>query len=388
MNFIDVLIVLFVLSSIFRGREVGFVRQLCSAVGFFGGLWLGAIIAPHLLHFAHQPGTRSLITVITTLGFALMFLVVGEYVGIQVKRRVHQLHIDTADSALGAIVAMASTLAAVWLSAAILLSLPLPSVQQTIKNSAIISELNQNLPSAPNVIADIGKLIDPNGFPQVFSGSEPAPHNAKLPPLGDMQHAVLADEKSVVKIQGEGCGGIVEGSGFVVGADLVATNAHVVAGIHHPYVSDQNGTRSASVIWFDSNLDFAVLKVSNLAGKPLFIDTSHVSPNTPGAVLGYPGGGNFTADSAVVLDEFTAVGRNIYGQGNTERDVYEIKATVIPGNSGGPLINQAGDVVGVVFAESTTYKQVGYALTSSQILSDLHQAEAQTHSVSTGNCAE
>ena len=109
---------------------------------------------------------------------------------------------------------------------------------------------------------------------------------------------------------------------------------------------------------------------------------------TDGAVLGFPGGGNFDATPAVVLDDFTAAGRNIYDQGNTNRDVYEIKATVIPGNSGGPLINTSGAVIGVVFAESTTYNQVGYALTTPQVLSEIHQAEARNQTVSTGSCAE
>lgn len=389
MNYIDVLIIVFAISAVFRGREVGFVRQICSAIGFFGGLWIGAsLVVPHIHGLAHTPTTWSILTLITTLGCAFLFLIVGEYAGIAIKHRVHQLHIDAVDGILGAGVGVVSLLAAAWLSAAIFLSLPLTGVQQAVKGSGIIATLNRTLPSAPNVLADLGHLINPNGFPEVFTGNEPIPRHAQLPPLGELNAAVVADEDSVVKIQGQGCGGIVEGSGFVVGNNLVVTDAHVVAGIRAPFVSDANGTRTATAIWFDPNLDLAVLRAKDLAGKPLLIDTGHVSPDTPAAVLGYPGGGNFTANPAVVLDQFTAVGRNIYGQGTTERDVYEIKAQVIPGNSGGPLINKSGDVIGVVFAESTEYKQVGYALTTSQILPELHQAEAQNHSVSTGNCAQ
>ena len=193
----------------------------------------------------------------------------------------------------------------------------------------------------------------------------------------------------MVKVDGQGCGGIVEGSGFVVGSDLVATNAHVVAGIAHPNVEDSNGTHSATVIWFDPNLDFAVLQVDNLAGKSLVIDSGSVSSDTPAAVLGYPGGGPFNVGPAVVLDQFTATGRNIYGQGSTDRDVYEIDATVIPGNSGGPLIARDGTVIGVVFAgESTSYPHTGYALTTSQITSEINQAAAQDQPVSTRTCAE
>lgn len=245
------------------------------------------------------------------------------------------------------------------------------------------------MPSAPTIISDLGSLIDPNGFPQVFIGGEPNPRlNQPLPNLGQLAAAVNKDKSSVVKIEGQGCGGIVEGSGFVVGNDLVATNAHVVAGIRHPYAEDANGNHSVTVIWFDPNLDFAVLRVSNLAGNSLLLKGGQAPKGTAAAILGYPGGGPFNAGTASILDDFTATGRNIYGTGDTNRDVYEIQGNVIPGNSGGPLVNENGSVIGIIFAQSTTYNHVGYALTTDQIINELKQAEAQNQTVSTGRCAE
>ena len=232
-------------------------------------------------------------------------------------------------------------------------------------------------------------MIDPNGFPQVFTGLEPSlPTNTPLPNLGSLTAAVQKDRASVVKIEGRGCGGIVEGSGFVASSGFVVTNAHVVAGVANPVVLDANGEHATEVVWFDPNFDLAVLRVSGLAGKPLDIDTAHAPNGTASVVLGYPGGGPFSAAPATVLSDFTAVGRNIYGQGATSRDVYGIKATVIPGNSGGPLVNRSGAVIGVVFAESTTYNQVGYALATPQVVTELHQAEARNTPVGTGQCAE
>jgi len=192
----------------------------------------------------------------------------------------------------------------------------------------------------------------------------------------------------VVKIEGRGCGGIVEGSGFVAGDGLVATNAHVVAGVAQPMILDANGEHHASVVWFDPNLDFAVLRTSNLAGAPLRIAATTVGQGTSAAVLGYPGGGDFTASPAAVLDAFTAVGRNIYNQGVTRRNIYSVKATVVPGNSGGPLVLQDGSVAGVVFAQSTVYDQVGYALTTQAISQELAAASTQTQGIATGSCAE
>lgn len=391
MNFIDLIIILFLASSLFRGFELGFVRQLFSTAGFFLGLLLGALLLePTTVGWVHTQTSRSLVTLLTTLGAAFLLLSVGEYVGILLKNKLALKKVDSLDNSLGSGLAFISVLLAIWLSAAIVLSLPLPSLQADLKGSKIVSTLNKNLPAAPTVIADLGHLIDPNGFPQVFTGLEPVPpQNVNLPNLGELQPAVKATAASVVKIEGQGCGGIVEGSGFVLANNLVITNAHVVAGIRNPYIIDSNGNHTAVAVLFDPNLDLAVLRTSKLAGTPLPINFSDVAQGTPGAVLGYPGGGNFTAKAAAVLDTFTATGRNIYDQGNVERQIYELKADVIPGNSGGPLVAKDGTVIGVVFAESTAYNHVGYALTGPAIQHDVTQAEAHSgRTVSTGGCAQ
>jgi S1-C subfamily serine protease len=387
---IDILIIVVLISAFIRGHEIGFTRQLFSTVGFFGGLFMGALLQPYTVKIAQSATDRALVTIATTIGMALIFLTIGEYIGMALKHKVLLKSVNEVDDWLGAGLSVVSLLLSIWLSASILTSLPLPSVQAAVRSSRIIAAMNRTLPSAPTVIADLGHLIDPNGFPEVFIGGEPTPApNVPLPNLGSLTAAVNKDRASVVKIEGQGCGGVVEGSGFVVSNDLVATNAHVVAGIAHPYVQDGNGTHSATVIWFDPNLDFAVLRVSNLSGGPLTVNSGIVKNGTPGAVLGYPGGGPFSADPAAVSDEFDATGRNIYGTGYTDRDVYEIQANIIPGNSGGPLVNSIGDVIGIVFAESTSYNHVGYALTTNQALHELSEAEASNQAaVGTGSCAQ
>jgi S1-C subfamily serine protease len=385
---IDILIILFAIGAVFRGREIGFVRQLCSTIGFFSGLFIGADLEPHTVLYAHTQIARVLITLLTTLGCALILLTIGEYVGVRLKSKVLLRPINLFDNGLGSLVSVGSLLFSVWLAASVITALPFESLQNEIHSSKIVATLNRVLPNAPTLIAELGNLIDPNGFPQVFVGSEPSPRaNVNLPSLGTMAYAVNHDRGSVVKVEGQGCGGIVEGSGFVVGPGLIATNAHVVAGIRHPFVEDSNGTHSSRVIWFDPNLDFAVLRVAHLAGPSLTISSVHIVSGTPAAVLGYPGGGPFSAGTAAVLDEFTASGRNIYGTGNTNRDVFEVQATIIPGNSGGPLVAKDGSVIGIIFAESTEYQHVGYALTTPQVITELKQATSNNQTVSTGRCA-
>ncbi len=389
MNLLDLAIIVALIVAMWHGIGLGLVRQVGSTLGLVSGLFAGAWLETKLIHLAHTPTAKALLALLVIWGVAAAFWSAGEWLGALAKFELHGDIINRLDGALGSIIGGVTLLLAVWLGASVFGNAPLMWLKEQIHTSRIVATLNDDLPAAPNLLGRIGNLIEPNAFPQVFTGLEPSVStNAPLPDMGELNAAVAADQASVVKIVGNGCGGIVEGSGFVAGNGLVATNAHVVAGVTHPTVLDGNGTHDATVVWFDPNLDFAVLRVGHLKGAPLVIDTKAASNGTAAAVLGYPGDGSFTAGAALVLEQFEAVGRNIYNQGQTTRSVYSIKASVRPGNSGGPLVEKDGDVIGVVFAESTTNNQVGYALAANAVHNELAQASLHTAAVSTGACAE
>ena len=78
---------------------------------------------------------------------------------------------------------------------------------------------------------------------------------------------------------------------------------------------------------------------------------------------------------------------DIYGSGTVIRDVYSIRGSIRPGNSGGPVVNADGRVVGVVFAASVSDKSTGYALTTAQVSTLARQGVKLTSRVSTGDCA-
>jgi S1-C subfamily serine protease len=386
---VDVLIVLIVIYAVSRNWGTGFVSQFFSAIGLVGGIFLGRLLQSYTVTLLHTPDTRAGITILSIFGVGLIGLSIGEFIGLNFKYRLVFKRFNTIDNYFGSILTGVTVLAIVWLAASVINTLPATRVKAYVNKSHIIAEMDKVLPAAPGVIADLGKIIDPNGFPDVFIGSEPIPNtNITTPTLGSLLGVVNADRDSVVRIQGTGCGGVVSGSGFVFANGLVATDAHVVAGIANPYIQDVNGKHDAKVIYFDPNLDLAVLKTTGLAGTPLKLDLKTLAADTPGAVLGYPGGGGFEANPAAVMQEFQASGHDIYGAGVTLRDVYEIKADVIPGNSGGPLISSDGEVMGVVFAQSTAYNHVGYALAMPKVATELNQAKLKTRAISTGECAE
>jgi len=387
---IDIIIIIILIISFIRGFNIGFVRQFLSTIGFLAGLLLGAYLEKYTISLAHTSFERSFIGLLTALGLAFIGVTIFEYYAIKIKQKLVIIKINFLDSILGSLMSIVTVLLAIWLGVALLNSFDVPQIQIDLNQSKIISYLNHHLPPAPTVIASLGRIIDPNGFPEVFLQGEPTlSKTIPIPNLGTLQPAINADKYSVVKIVGQGCGGIVEGSGFVVQNDLIMTNAHVVAGIEHPYISIYNGpTIEARTVYFNPNFDLALLKVPPLSLKVLHLSANIYPDGTDGAVLGYPGGGNLTIVGASILNHLDATGQNIYGNNITTRSIYELHARVIPGNSGGPLINQKDNVIGIVFAQSTTYHNVGYALTSNKVINYFNQNKNDQKTVSTGSCAE
>lgn len=392
MNVIDVLIMLFFLSALVRGIEHGLMQQICSTAGLILGILFGVLVQGKIIHLADDPASKALLVLITILTAIAIFGTLGDYLGGLLKSRVEQAKIKALafiDKGAGSIIAGATLLLAVWLGAAIFNSVPMPWLERQLKNSVIVAELNKTLPPAPDIVAKLGHLIDPNSFPNVFTGLEPRIDTSKpLPSIGELDEAVQKTRASVVKIEGKGCGGISQGSGFVADTNLVITNAHVVAGVEQPYILDGNGRHPAEVLWFDPELDMSVLRTSGLKGAPLPLRADLTASGAPAAVLGYPGGGDFSAHPAVVVDSFKAIGRDIYNQSKTSREVYSLKADIRPGNSGGPLIDKTGNVIGLIFAESTTYDDVGYALTMARVVEGLEQAKNRGTTTLTGSCTQ
>ncbi|MHB8293618.1 MAG: MarP family serine protease [Acidimicrobiales bacterium] len=388
LNVVDIVILVIVAIAIVRGLRVGAVVQGLSFGGFWAGLIAGAFLAPHVASYFASTLARAIAAFVTEIGSAFALSAVGEVIGRRIGGVLRRLHLGLLDSAGGAVIGGGAALLASWLVASLLATVPFLGVSSAIQSSAVITALDRRLPSAPSVFSRVQSLIGSHGFPQVFAGLEPAPPPPVATPPGSAVSSVLAsDGPSTVKVFGNGCGGALEGSGFIVAPGLVLTNAHVIAGIAHPTIHEAGRVLPATPLLFDPNLDVAVMRVPGLAGHPLSLSTSVSPRGTTGAVLGYPENGSLTAGGAGVLKAFEAVGRNIYGQGLVTREVYELQAVVRPGNSGGPLVAANGTVFGVVFARSVRAPDVGFALTSAEVLPKVKAAEAATAAVGTGACA-
>ena len=384
---VDIVVVLLALVAAYQGARVGAVVQVCAILGFFGGLYLGALLASVTVGWAHSPTAKTAVALTTMVGVAFALGMVGRVLGGMLAVRVHPGMARSVDAVLGTIVAVVAALVTFWLLASTLVNSSSVAIDSAILKSKVITTLDHVLPAPPSVFTQAQGFLTSEGFPPVFAALAPASARpVPLPSGSQLAGAVVAAKGSTVKIAGYGCGVIQEGSGFVVAPGLVVTNAHVVAGIAQPLVQVDSSIEAATVVLFDPSFDIAVLRAPGLHAPVLTLDPGTVDRGAQAAVLGYPDGGPFTVDAAGVMARFEAQGRDIYGEALTVRNVYEINARVRPGNSGGPLVLPDGHVVGVVFSRSTVDTNVGYALTSPDVLVRVARAEAATHPVGTGRC--
>ena len=389
MNLVDVGIILLLGLAAAHGVTQGAALQVLSFGGFWLGLLIGAALAPILAKIGGSSVVASaFISLLTFFGFAVIGGAGGRFLGTHAWGALRRLKLGPADAGLGAIVAVIAALFAIWLIAVLLTGGPTKGISRALNRSVIVRTLVEKLPPAPSVFTRLNSLIAATPFPRVFTGLEPVPAGPVPVPGGAVvQGAVKTAGDSVLRVVGVGCGGIQEGSGFVVAPNLVLTNAHVVAGIQSPEVQDSVGGHRSTPVLFDPELDVAILRTTNVKDPVLPLLAEDVPRGQGGAVLGYPGGGKFDAEAGAVLRKFIATGRDIYGKNVTERDVYQLQALIRQGNSGGPFVRQDGWVMGVVFAASTTDKDVGYALTSGDVIPRVNQAKT-SGPVSTGACTQ
>ena len=389
MNWVDwVLLVLVALSGV-HGLRLGAAMQVLSFGGFWLGLFLGALLTPPIARHMHSTASKTIVAAVVVFGMAGLVGGLGRLLGAQSSSLLQRVRLGPVDSGFGAAVAVFATLVAAWLVATMLVNSRYTSLDAALKNSRIVRAMDSILPAPPSVFARIESFLANEGFPVVFTGLPPqALPPVALPTDAAVRSAVLAAGPSTVQIAGTGCGVIQEGSGFVVAPGYVVTNAHVVAGITHPFVIDAKGRHAAEPMLFDPELDVAILRVPGLTDPSLRVDPQDVSRGATGAVLGYPEGGPFTYGPASVAAAFDANGLDIYGRSQTTRYVYQLAAEVRPGNSGGPLVAPDGLVIGVVFARSTSDANTGYALATPAVLVDVRRGEAQptNQPVSTGSC--
>jgi S1-C subfamily serine protease len=387
-NVLDLILLAVVVLAAVSGYRRGALMQVLAYGGLVVGLILGALIAPAIARPVRGDAAQAGIAVAVVLGSAGIGNAVGWLGGSYVRAHARRSRFGPADAAGGSIVSMVAVGLAIWFLGFNLVNGPFPSLAGEIRGSAVVRTIEAAMPRPPSLLGGVRRFFDRFGFPEVFTGLPPAPAGpVRWPTNTQAQAAFSAAQDSMVRIVGQACGEIQSGSGFVIGANEVVTNAHVVAGVAVPLVQRQGSeSQPGTVVLFDPDLDVAVLRVDRSPGPPLRLLPTEADRATGGAVVGFPGGGDLEGERAAIRRAIDAVGRDIYGERTVVRNVYELQASVQPGDSGGPFVLPDGSVAGIVFAASTTDEGVGYAISSVAALDDVRGAAGLTAPVGTGAC--
>jgi S1-C subfamily serine protease len=389
-DILDVVIIVFLFLFALSGLRRGLSGIAFSLAGLLAGLFLGAVVAPPLARAITQNRTtQPLIAIGIFLAVTVLIEGIGAAIGHRIRQRTRQTIFGPADAGLGGVIGLIGALAAAWYLGLTFSQSPWVGLDNQISGSSIERTLDGFMPRPPAFLATIGNLFLPGNGPNPFStilSLPPAP--VTIPPLVDTP-GIRQATSVTSKVIATGCnGGAEAGSSWPVAAGYLVTNAHVVAGSSTIEVITANNNHfSAKVVLFDPNTDLAVLYVPGFVLQPLTIVDQDPARGTAGAVIGYPGGNAEQVVAAAVSGTEMARGYNIYGDALVTRDIEVLSARIIPGNSGGPIVNDAGQIIGVVFAQSTTQANVGYALTIPQIDKDLEAARGKTSAVSTEGCA-
>jgi S1-C subfamily serine protease len=390
-QWLDIAVLAVAFLAALSGWRSGALGSLLSFIGVLLGAVAGVLLAPHIVAHISAPRAKLFAALFLILGLVVVGEIAGVVLGHAVRGAIRSRAIRFFDSLVGVAVQLGVVLIAAWLLATPLTSSSgQPSLAAAVRGSRVLAQVNG---VAPNWLKTVPKrlssLLDTSGLPQVlepFSRTPVVPVAAPNTALVD-NPVVAAAEPSVVKIRAiaPSCQKVLEGSGFVLSPDRVMTNAHVVAGANAVTVEASGNPYDATVVSYDPAVDIAILAVPGLPPGPLAFATAPVTSGTDALVMGYPGGGDFAASPARVREIIHLSGPDIYRNATVNREVYTIRADVEQGNSGGPLIDLNGRVLGVVFGAAVDENDTGFVLTANEVADQLANI-GDTASVGTGAC--
>lgn len=343
------------------GYQQGLIVGAMTLAGFALGAIIGARLAPGLL----DSGSRS---PYTPLFAAVGAVLAGSVLGLGFEGLAHDIRLrmirggamHVADGALGATLIATVALGIAWIFGAVALHAPgATTLRHQVQRSLILRSLNATLPPSGPILGILNRV-------------DPAPSvRAAQAPVGRPDGAIATDPDvvgagdSVVRVLGTACGLGIEGSGWAAAPGVIVTNAHVVAGEDDTVLTTRGGTSAdAVVVYFDTRNDLAVLRSSlTLAPLPRLAEPRR---GASAAVLGYPGNGPYTASPARFGETTEVISQDAYGRGSERRSIASFRGQVRSGNSGGPLLDARGRVLGTVFAATTGGTPGGFAVPSSE----------------------
>lgn len=340
-----------------QGLIAGFLSMACFAVGAL----IGSRLVPLFLADAAAATYGPVAALVGALVVGGTLAAIGDLVGYRLQQKLPEA-LDAIDGAGGAILIACLALSLVWVIAAAVLHLPgAQSLREQVQQSSIIGVLNTVLPPSGPLLNALDKF-DP--FPTIQGPNA----NVAPPPKGIGRDAeIRAAAQSMLRVTGEACGSNVQGSAWITTDNLIVTNAHVVAGQSETFVQlgGVGEEYDTELVWFDERNDLAILRAAGLPKRPQLLLDIEPKRSSAAAILGFPQNGPYTVTSARVGEVRTFLTQDAYGRGGVRRDVLNLRGQVRPGNSGGPVMDREGEVLGAIFAaDADNNKSNSFAIPS------------------------
>jgi len=377
------------------GWRQGFVTGVLSFTGFLGGGIAALVWLPSLIKSFVTDQTISVIVVgVAVLASAILGQTLLSILGRRLRDNLTWRPVKFVDSVAGSALNVLAFALVGWVIASVLIFMPSNSIAGQISQSQVLSTLDAIVPNqARTLFKNVSTLVGQTGIPRIVTGfgQDPSTQVAE-PEAGIARDVFPVIDTFTVRLTGDApeCNQSVSGSGFYFAPGRLLTNAHVVAGVQDLQVRLIGLANSVpgQVIYFDPQKDVAVIATEERGARVALFARGKAKVGDNAAVAGYPGGGDLTVSPARVSGILIARGENIYGDIGVERAVYSLRSKIIPGNSGGPLVNANGHVLGLVFGSSTD-SDVGYALTNNELQNAIDFANSWKQSAGaaeTGSC--
>ncbi|MEJ7892109.1 MAG: CvpA family protein [Solirubrobacteraceae bacterium] len=372
---VDLIIVALTLAVSVWGYRRGVRTGLLVLVGFGGGALLGSRLAPLLLDGGLDDPYAPVVGLPAALLFGAAGAAVLERVGLRLRRGLRDR--SRLDAGAGAVLTGLFGLVLVWILAATIARVD--GLRGSIRDSAIIDGLNAVVPPP-------GPLLNARAPASAPALSGPEAYG-RPPGVNVKRDAEVIEAKaSVAKISVSGCRGIGGGSGWIAADGIVVTNAHVTEGAESIGVQleGEGPYHAAESIWYDALNDIAILRTPGVRGVPPLEIVAEPKPGTRSAILGFPGGGPYVVKPARLGVTSTPPVFRVQGGPRGRRLVTRMIARATPGNSGGPVVDLEGRVVGMTFASSS----IGYSASAVPTVSVKRALRKAGPAVKPGPCEQ
>lgn len=388
---VDGLLIVVAIIAVRGGWRQGAIASILAGIGIAAGLIIGLALAPPIMGLTESLALRFLLGLAVIIVLIGMGNLIGAVLGGSLRQRMRLRWSQTFDSIVGAILQFIVVMLVCWMVSVPLAAGAGPPVSDGIRNSTVLRGIDRLVPDSWSAIpARIAALLDESGLPPLVSPFQSTRVDDVPAPNTNVENRALVEQvrPSVIHVvsTAEECSRRLMGSGFVAAEDYVVTNAHVVAGSGTVRLDTVLGVKDAEVVYFNPEVDVAVLHSPELGLGPLDWSEGGAQPGDDAVVAGHPASGPFEASPARIANQVTISGSDIYAEGRVEREAYTVRGSIREGNSGGPLLDAQGDVLGVVFGASRDTSDVGFAVTADEVRRQVGDITQLTTAVDTQAC--